>query len=144
MRPLDPERLPELEAELASLEGMSLGELRAFWPERWGFAPTIRSIVFLRQMIAWRLQAEIFGGLEPETRKLLKRKSMPRPPRLPAGVGLTREYRGVLYQVEVREEAFLYGGREYDSLSEIARTITGTRWNGPRFFGLRDRSQAHA
>jgi hypothetical protein len=61
------------------------------------------------------------------------------------GVLLAREHAGVLHRVTVLEKGFAWQGRSYGSLSEIARLITGTRWNGPRFFGLRDKGpQAHA
>jgi hypothetical protein len=84
-------------------------------------------------MIAWRLQCAAFGGLEPETLKLLRQKSIPAPPLPPVGTRLTREYRGKFYEAEVRRDGVAYAGRTYGSLSEVARTITGTHWNGPRF-----------
>jgi len=131
------ESLEALELELRLLEKLPLGELRNFWSERWGFAPRLRSVGMLRHMIAWRLQEELLGGLDASTRTLLRQTSIPRPGRPPVGSRITREYRGVLHQVEVAEKAFVYRGRPYRSLSEIAREITGARWNGPRFFGLR-------
>jgi hypothetical protein len=56
---------------------------------------------------------------------------------LPVGTKLTREWRGVRYEVETVERGVAYAGERYASLSEVARLITGSRWNGPRFFGLR-------
>ena len=62
----------------------------------------------------------------------------PKPPALPPGTVLTRQYNGVDHQVLVRADGqFIYAGKPYPSLSMIARTITGTRWSGPLFFGLR-------
>jgi len=87
------------------------------------------------------LQAELFGGLDAETKVLLCGSSMPRA-KAPPGSRLTREYRGVLHHVDVDEHGFSYHGQHYDSLSAIARQITGTRWNGPRFFGLREAAAA--
>jgi hypothetical protein len=89
-------------------------------------------------MIAWRLQTGVRGGLDHETRRLLRVASVPCAPAPPTGSRLTREYHGELFEVEVGREGYIYAGHVYGSLSEIARLITGTRWNGPRFFGLRD------
>jgi hypothetical protein len=139
MHDVNSEALKEVEAELSSLEGMGLAKLRAFWSARWGVAPRLRSKGLLRHMIAWRLQSAVQGGLEQETRRLLRLMSVPYAPAPPIGSRLTREYRGELYEVEVCRNGYTYAGRTYGSLSEIARLVTGTRWNGPRFFGLRDR-----
>jgi hypothetical protein len=127
---------PELESEIDALQFMRLAELRAAWPKRWGRAPRLRSEQLLRLLIAWRRQAEVLGGLDPVTALRLKQRSIPRQ-RPSAGTRLTREYRGVLHHVDVGADDFTYAGRAYASISEIARDITGVRWNGPRFFGLR-------
>lgn len=131
-------RADTVEADIRLVETMSLSELRTFWTARWGLAPRFRSVDLLRRLIAWRLQVKLFGGLDADTKILLRRSSFPRPPGPPPGSRLTREYRGVLHHVEVGEHAFTYQGTSYRNLSAIARTITGARWNGPRFFGLRD------
>lgn len=126
---------PALEAKLASLSGRSLLQLRASWLERWGRAPATKSADLLRRVIAWRLQAEATGGLDDETLASLgvrKGKQELRP-----GTRLTREYRGVLHHVDVQPDGLVYAGARYRSLSQIATCITGTHWNGPRFFGLR-------
>jgi hypothetical protein len=133
--------LDGLETDLIALEKMSLQELRAFWSDRWGIAPRLRSVGLLRLMIAWRLQAVLFGGLDAETKRLLRMKSIPRAPLPPVGSRLTREYQGRPHEVQIAEDGFIYEGCVYRSLSEVARLITGTRWNGPRFFGLRDGAQ---
>ena len=139
MQSANSEPVDQVETELEAVQAMDLTHLRQFWSARWGFPPRLRSKRLLRHMIAWRLQSAAQTGLDPETRRLLRLKSTPRAPAPPIGSRLTREYRGELFEVEVRPEGFIHAGRAYGSLSEIARHITGTRWNGPRFFGLRDR-----
>jgi hypothetical protein len=132
---------PEIDIEelLRAIETWELPGLRRFWQQRWGVPPRLQSKQMLRLMIAWRLQAEISSGLDPETRRRLLQKSMPRPAPPPVGTQLTREYKGVLHHVVVEEEGARYGSVLYGSLSEVAHAITGTHWNGPRFFGLRHR-----
>jgi hypothetical protein len=127
---------PELESEIEALHALGLPGLRAVWSKHWGCAPRLRSAKLLRLMIAWRRQAEVLGGLDPETRRRLKGRFIPRW-RPPVGARLTKEHRGVLHRVEVGVHDFTYAGQSYASLSQIARAITGVRWNGPRFFGLR-------
>jgi hypothetical protein len=127
----------DLEAQLSALEHLDLQGLREVWRNRWDAAPKLRSIGLLRRIIAWRIQAAAYGGLASDTRARLRSKSMPRIPLPKFGTRLTREYKGVLYTVEVGVGSLHYAGKAYGSLSEIAREITGVRWNGPRFFGLR-------
>jgi len=130
-----------LDQELAELERLNLAGLREVWARRYGFTPKLRSPELLRLNLAWRMQAEVYGGLDAETRALL-RKAPPkraRDPRLVPGTRITKEHLGCRHEVVVADDgAFLYGGRSYRSLSHIAREITGVRWNGPRFFGLRE------
>jgi hypothetical protein len=92
--------------------------------------------------MAWRLQAAVEGGLDSDTEVRLRNSSIPRIPNPPPGTRLTREYRGVMYTVEITEGGVRHGGRTYGSLSEVASEITGTHWNGPRFFGLRSAAQS--
>lgn len=127
------------EVDVAGLAQMTLGELRAVWEERFGAPPRLRSPELLALMLGWRLQAETHGGLAPETRRLLRR-----PPATGAresampGTRVTREWKGVRHEVSVLGPGqYLYQDERYASLSQIARRITGSRWNGPRFFGLR-------
>lgn len=127
-----------IEAEVREVGAMSLSQLRALWTAKWGMCPRFRSADLLRRLIAWRLQTAAFGGLDTDTIQLLRQTRALQPPGPPPGSRLTREYRGVLHHVEVGEHAFIYQGAAYRSLSAIARRITGVRWNGPRFFGLRD------
>ena len=110
-------------------------------------------------MLAYRLQAEALGDLDAETERYLARMgrassldaAIPitqafeqRQRKLTPGTVLTREWNGQHHRVMVLEDGFALEGRSYRSLSEIAKTITGTQWNGPRFFGLRDKKQAEA
>lgn len=128
----------KIDNEVRALETATLQELRAVWRRRkWGAPPKMRSVELLRMIIAWRIQSAVYGGLDAATRQRLRSSSMPRTPNPPAGTRVTREYRGVLHHVEILQAGVSYAGQSYGSLSEVARLITGTRWNGPRFFGLR-------
>jgi len=123
--------------ELEAIERENLEQLRARWAKRWGPHPRLRSVALLRRIIAWRLQGEALGGLDAATRKLLRASAGGAETLLAPGTVLTREWLGMTYRVEVAEDGFIHDGRRWSSLSEIARSITGSRWNGPRFFGLR-------
>lgn len=123
--------------EVASLQSMTLSELRMLWAARFGAPPKQRSADLLRRVLAWRIQAEAFGGLDAATVRLLGSE---RPLVVVAeqpGTRLARDYAGKRHEVVMIEEGVLYDGATYGSLSEVARIITGQRWNGPRFFGLR-------
>lgn len=126
-------------AEIVGLETMDLEALRAVWTGRYGPAPKLRSPRLLRLNLAWRLQAEAFGGLDAETKRRLRRggAGASAADRLQPGVRLTREWKGAPHEVVVVEGGYRYEGQVWKSLSEIARHISGSRWNGPRFFGLR-------
>jgi hypothetical protein len=106
-------------------------------------------------MIAYRLQAEVFGDLDAETLRLLKKLELApsntaavrltealcqRRRELAPGTVLLREWNSQTHRVTVVDEGFAWQGETYDSLSQIAQAITGTKWNGPRFFGLREQS----
>lgn len=101
----------------------------------------------LRRSIAYRIQEQAYGGLDPATRRLLNNLMAQQakskdgriviPRRIKSGAVLVREWNGQSHRVMVLEEGFAYAGKTYGSLSEIAREVTGARWNGPRFFGLR-------
>jgi Protein of unknown function (DUF2924) len=138
---------PELEAFIASLSDLALSDLRRAWSERLKSPPpTVRSAEILRQLLAWQLQEREFGGLDSATERILAKVSGViqdggthelRPTlQLSPGVEVTREWKGVVHRVIVNDEGFVYLGKQYGSLSEVARFITGTRWSGPRFFGL--------
>jgi hypothetical protein len=124
-----------------SFETMGLDDLRAQWRARYGAPPTFRSPDLLRRMLAWRVQAEALGGLDRRVlRQILHLAARPNRRKLDAPVGarLTREWNGRAYEVEIVHGGYIHDGSTYDSLSAVARAITGTRWNGPRFFGLRE------
>ena len=127
----------ELEAFLTSLETMPLAALRAEWRTRWGPPPALRSSRLLRHLIAWRMQAAAYGDLTWDDRRRLKSSSLPTLQSLKDGSRFAREYPGVIHEVVAEAGGFRYRERQYRSLSAIAREITGVRWNGPRFFGLR-------
>lgn len=133
------EPLAAVEAEVRALDGMDLGQLRETWSRRIGAAPRLRSPRLLRLHLAWRLQAYGQGGLEAGVVRALKEKEEVQPPLagLRPGARLARDWMGERHEVEVVEDGFLYRGERHRSLSSIARLITGARWNGPRFFGLR-------
>lgn len=125
--------------EVRALARLDLESLRGEWRMRFGAPPTLRSPALLRQMLAWRIQAAAFGGLDAETRRRLRQSSPVKAvtPTPTPGTRISREWKGMMHEVSVLPEGYFYNGRQYKSLSEVARTITGARWNGPRFFGLR-------
>jgi Protein of unknown function (DUF2924) len=94
------------------------------------------------RFICWHIQEQAFGGLDPQTAKVLDgyaRNKKPPDRRLKAGTVLVREYQGERHTVMVVPGGYVWRENTYASLSTIARAITGTAWNGPRFFGLRTR-----
>lgn len=135
---------------LAALARMSPSQLRAAWREHHRApAPDIGPDL-LRRGIAWKIQSRVHGGLPSSTRKSIDaalnrlqktgQVASPRDLRLKAGTRLVREWRGNSYHVLVTGDGFEHEGRRYESLSHIARAITGAQWSGPRFFGLRSGS----
>ena len=146
-RTLAPDRAA-LAEEIAGLSKAGIADLREHWKTLYGRQPPGglgRS--FLVRAIAYRLQEQAFGGLKPSTRRLLARvaeeaaagSSLKRPPVRKAGMGtiLVREWQGNAHRVTVLGDGVSFNGKRYRSLSEVAREITGSRWSGPRFFGLR-------
>ncbi|WP_019054584.1 DUF2924 domain-containing protein [Sphingobium xenophagum] len=133
----------DVEQEVARLESLSLAELRTQWARITNSAVPKVSARMLRLAVAWELQARAYGGLSRETiRKLdqigrgLTQTSPARP-----GMRLAREWNGRLHVVTVGEDKVIrWEEREYRSLSEVARAITGTRWSGPAFFGLKKKA----
>jgi Protein of unknown function (DUF2924) len=136
-------------AQLAALKSAPIGALKA-WRELFETEPPPYNRRFLEHRLAYRIQELIYGGLKPETRARLRSIAEQvdgggRAKRVKAGgdrpisgTRLVRQYQGVEHCVTVRDEDFEYQGRPYKSLSAIARAITGTRWNGWIFFGLKD------
>jgi hypothetical protein len=137
----------EVEALVAEIATMRLDALRRTWEEHRGVPPPGQSTEILRRRLAWELQAHVYGGLSAETKRKLKQlhDRFTRDPGytpspildLKPGTVLEREWRGTRHRVHVVHSGFDYAGRRYGSLSEIARTITGQRWSGPLFFGLK-------
>lgn len=130
--------------EVRALAGLDLDGLREAWRRRYGAPPRLKSAPLLARILAWRIQAEHFGGLEPGLRRNLTsaRLGGPRKTNLQPGVRLVREWQGRRVEVEITAEGVRHDGVTYRSLSEAARAITGVRWNGPRFFGLRQEKGA--
>jgi hypothetical protein len=130
----------DLEAELVRIAGMNINELRSLWREREGREPPSGfSKDLLARALAYAIQEGQLGGLSKELKKLLASPDATEPPRrIKPGSVIVREYGGARHEVFVVAEGFCWQGSTYPSLSAIAKEITGTRWNGPRFFGLRD------
>ncbi len=137
-----------LTKQLAKLESASPADLRARWERAYKHpAPKRASRDLLLRALAYHIQERAEGGLSKAALKRLAhladpkgndgRPPRPAPPRLRPGTRLVREWRGAVHRVTVGEDGFDYRGARYASLSQIAREITGTRWSGPLFFGLR-------
>lgn len=142
--------MAQLHLDLNSLQTLSTKQVLELWKEAVGSPPPrSTSREFLVAMVAWHQQAKLYGGLSHQTQRALKgfqkgravkmgvQPAMATP--LPVGTVLLKTYQGTRYTVTVQAEGFVFEGTVYGNLSEIARRITGTRWNGPAFFGLRTR-----
>jgi len=126
---------------LKDIQTMSRSELiEAFRAARLGCIPRNASQNFLRGNLAWAAQAAAQGHDPVVLRHALAAKARKHPrhrhPRYKPGTRLIREWQGVTHEVTIEEQGYSWNGRHYRSLSHIARKITGTRWSGPRFFGL--------
>jgi Protein of unknown function (DUF2924) len=144
MQSVDP---TAIEAEIDLIRSLGLNALRTRWRMTFGsMPPPALTKDLIARMIAYRLQEEAYGGLDRATAKLLDayargdqaQTELMR--RLKPGTVLVREYRGERHTVTIVPDGFVWQGTTYGSLSTIARAITGTAWNGPRFFGLRTQS----
>ena len=137
-------------ARVAALKTTTTPDLKAMWRQLFETEPPPYNRRFLESRLAYRIQELAYGGLKPETIERLealaedldggdpakrRRRAKDRPI---AGTRLIREWKGFEHCVTVRDEGFEYQGRPYHSLSAIARAITGTRWNGWVFFGLKN------
>ena len=147
-RPAD----PAVEAELDRLAVMPIAQLRVRYREVFrtdppkAFGPDL-----LRRSIAHRIQEKAYGGLSRSAQRLLDQMmkafaakpggKIVLPRRIKPGSVLVREWKGKSHRVMVLADGFAYDGKTFRNLSEIAGLITGTRWNGPRFFGLRFKAQ---
>jgi hypothetical protein len=154
-----------IKAKIEALGRFGLDELRVLWRNRWGrLAPAHLSRGLLYRVMAYRIQAEAFGDLDRETKRMLDRLADNAPAdRSPAGAAmgesshrgsasvsspnvgelrlilkpgalLTREWQGRIERVMALEEGFAWNGETYASLSAAAFAITGVKWNGRRFF----------
>ncbi|EKE45233.1 hypothetical protein OCGS_0663 [Oceaniovalibus guishaninsula JLT2003] len=142
-------------ARLAALKYMSVPQLKSEWQTIFATPAPNNSRAFLESRLAYRIQELTYGGPDRETRRMLDlladevsgtptRKSQIADPRNPVvGTRLIREWNGVEHTITVLRDGFEWQGRPYKSLSAIARAITGTRWNGYRFFGLRERKRGN-
>ena len=136
-------------ARLAALKGASSMDLKQQWRQLFDTQPPPYNRRFLESRLAYRIQELAYGGLKPETvarlealgeqldggNVVVRRTRVDDKPI--AGTRLIREYQGIEHSVTVLNDGFEWQGRPYRSLSAIARAITGTRWNGWTFFGIR-------
>ena len=141
----EPEQLAQ---EIAALTSLSVKALKERWRSLYGSEPHRRMRrELLTRAVAYRLQERALGGLKPSTRRLLARiaaqasghgtERAAAVRKAAAGTVLIRDWRGTSHRVTVLDEGVVYREQRYRSLSEVARLITGCRWSGPRFFGLR-------
>jgi hypothetical protein len=145
-----PQDRKSLDVEIARLRDLDVGELRIRWQNAFGRPPPPllpRHLLF--RVLAYRLQADQLGDLDAESQRLLDRSVSPEDAGrravglsrgnadLRPGTVLGREWYGHMQRVTVLTDGFSWNGKTYPSLSKAAFAITGTRWNGPRFFGLR-------
>lgn len=144
-----------VEDEIAHLRDLDLKGLRARWQSMFQRSPSShvpRHLLFA--VLAFQIQADRYGDLDHETRKVLDRTNANetgsamanrlenldrKRTELTPGTVLVREWDRQSHRVMVLADGFAWNGQTYDSLTKVAFAITGTRWNGPRFFGLRDR-----
>ena len=139
----------DVPARLAALPNADIRDLKEQWRSLFGTEPPPYNRRFLERRLGYRIQELAYGGLKPETIARLETlgeqidggnitlRRIRQDQRPIAGTRLLREYQGVEHVVTVTRDGYEYQGRPYQSLSAIARAITGTRWNGWLFFGLR-------
>src|SRR5260221_1617010 len=138
--------------EIEELQEATSANLKERWRALYRSEPPRRiSRDLLIRALAYRIQEKALGGLKPSTRRLLTRvaadASARRPiqvapePGLKPGTVLLREWHGTQHQVIVRENGIVFNGKQYKSLSQVAYRITGTKWSGPLFFGLKANRQ---
>lgn len=134
--------------QITALSAMDIATLKATWRDLYKTEPPKFNRAYIERRLAYRIQEIAYGGLSHETKAKLTqmRRQMEAGTRQkdnsgpPPGTVLVREYQGIEHRVTVLGSGFEYQGRRYSSLSVIAGIITGTKWSGPLFFGLRGRS----
>jgi hypothetical protein len=142
-----------VQQQIADLAALDTDDLRQRWTELYRLAPTLRiSRDVLIRGVAFRIQEETHGGLGKSCRRQLKRlaETLRDEGAIPTtqgqtfklGTKLIREWKGKVHEVVIAGNGYEWGGKRYRSLSQVARSITGTRWSGPRFFGLATEKQA--
>ncbi len=139
----------DLEAKIRELADLPRPDLTERWRQLYRTAlPKGISRSLLIRAVAYRMQVKRYGGLKPAVRRQLRKVADGSPTRKAAnlnsariapGMRLIREWNGSSHVVEVVDGGFVWNGKRYGSLSAVARTITGARWSGPRFFGLESR-----
>ena len=158
---------PGISARIARLQQMSVAELRKKWQELYGEEPRVRNRVWLWRRLAWQIQANAYGGLSDRALKRLE-ELMPdaelalRNPRgfrnekapassdhqvrdkriPPVGTVLLRRYKDQSIAVTILEDGFEWEGRQHRSLSAVAKEVTGSHWNGLRFFNLHRKGES--
>lgn len=148
------QKADEIRKIIQDLEQAPLTDLRKAWRDRYGQpVPAPTSTGLLLKLLAWRIQADAFGGHSPEVLQILNEPVVRRKASAPetsdttlrVGTELKRDWKGRVHNIIVTRAGFGHQGKTYKSLSEVARAITGTKWSGPRFFGLKDsRNQPRA
>ncbi len=131
--------------QISALAEMNMDALKKLWRELYDTAPPGINRTYMIRRLTYRIQEIAYGGLPEDVQKRIrtlkdsvpteinpKRQCLP-----PPGTNLVREYQGIQHRVIVLHDGYEYEGRRYDNLSTIARTITGTKWSGPLFFGLK-------
>jgi hypothetical protein len=144
----------DISSRIKQLPKMSTPDLRALWRQVFSTPPhpKLRRELII-PILAYRLQEQAYGGLSHETLSKLKRlaKDLARRPsavaamgRIKPGTRMIRQWAGDTHEVTVMWDGYCYRGKHYKSLSAIARQITGTRWSGPAFFGIKARTSDRA
>ena len=146
-----------IDAEIARQRDLGVGQLQSRWHTVFARrAPPHLPRHLLFRVLAYRLQADVLGDLDHECQRLLDRSVSPedagqravaltkRTADLRPGTMLEREWNGQMHRVAVLADGFAWNGKTYGSLTKVAFAITGTRWSGPRFFGVRDKPSKRA
>ena len=142
-RPKHAPAVCDLAAEIGAISAMTIDQLRDLWKTKHCVGPPAALTKdLLARALCQQIQEERLGGLDRPLKRLLSevtRSGVSPTPRIKVGSVIVREHQGRVHEVVVTPDGFLWAGETFPSLSTIARKITGTSWNGPRFFGLRVR-----